>query len=102
MLRNTMLIAVLLGIPVASMATPSAPHADTRATLQAQVRDSEAKIASARARNTTLQAQVSRMEQENAARGKALRERDAEIAVLQQKLQAAVAPASATTARHRP
>lgn len=103
MLRNAMIVATLLGASAASTAaTPPAPHADTKASLQAQVKDSEAKIAAARAQNATLQAQVSQMEQQNAARGKQLQARDAEIAALQQKLQAAGAPASAGSAGHRP
>ncbi len=100
-LRNVMIVAALLGTPVALMAAPPARHAD-KAGLQAQVKDSEAKIAAARAQNATLQAQVSRMEQQNAASGKALQARDAEIAALQQKLQAAGVPASSTTAGHHP
>ncbi|MES2403568.1 MAG: hypothetical protein V4567_04405 [Pseudomonadota bacterium] len=101
-LRNAMIVAVLLGAAAASMATPPARHAETKASLQAQVKDSEAKIAAARAQNATLQAQVSQMEQQNAARGKQLQARDAEIAALQRKLQAAGVPASADTAGHRP
>jgi septal ring factor EnvC (AmiA/AmiB activator) len=97
-----MIVATLLGVSAASMAAPPAHHADSKASLQAQVKDSETKIAAARAQNATLQAQVSQMEQQNAARGKQLQARDAEIAALQQKLQAAGAPASATTAGHRP
>jgi septal ring factor EnvC (AmiA/AmiB activator) len=103
MLRNAMIVATLLGASAASTAaTPPAPHADTKASLQAQVKDSEAKIAAARAQNATLQAQVSQMEQQNATRGKQMQARDAEIAALQQKLQAAGAPASAGSAGHRP
>ncbi|HVX03710.1 MAG TPA: hypothetical protein VHA71_01175 [Rhodanobacteraceae bacterium] len=103
MLRNTVIVTALLGAPAAATAaSPPARHVATTASLQAQVKDSEAKIAAARAQNATLQAQVSQMEQQNAARGKQLQARDAEIAALQQKLQAAGAPASAGSAGHRP
>jgi peptidoglycan hydrolase CwlO-like protein len=101
MLRNAMIVAVLLGASTVSTAAPPPAHAD-KASLQAQVKDSEAKIAAARAQNAALQAQVSQMEQQNAARGKQLQARDAEIAALQQKLQAAGAPASAGSAAHQP
>ena len=100
-LRNAMIAAVLLGTSAASMAAPPRTPAD-KASLQAQVKDSDAKIAAARAQNATLQAQVSQMEQQNAARGKQMQARDAEIAALQQKLQAAGAPASAGSAGHMP
>jgi hypothetical protein len=49
-----------------------------------------------------LQAQVSQMEQQNAASAKQLQARDAEIAALQQKLRAAGVPASASSAGHQP
>ena len=101
-LRNALIVAALLGVPAASMAAPPARHADGKAGLQAQVKDSDARIAAARARNAALQAQVSQMEQQNAARGKQLQQRDAEIAALQQKLRAAGVPASAASAGHRP
>lgn len=101
MLRNA-IVAALLGVSAVSMASPPAHHADTRASLQARVKDSDAKIAAARAQNATLQAQVSQMEQQNAARGKALQARDAEIAALQQKLRAAGVPASGASAGHQP
>lgn len=100
--RNTIL-AALLGVSGALMAAPSASgHANKTAALQAQVKDSDAKIAAARAQNTALQAQVSQMEQQNATSAKQLQARDAEIAALQQKLLAAGVPASASSAGHQP
>ena len=102
MLRNAMIVAALFGASAASMAAPPAHHVDTKASLQAQVKDSDARIAAARAQNATLQSQVSQMEQQNAARGKQLQARDAEIAALQQKLQAAGVPAAASSAGHQP
>jgi septal ring factor EnvC (AmiA/AmiB activator) len=101
-LRNAVIVAVLLGVPAASMAAPPAHQAGSKASLQAQVEDSDAKVAEARARNAALQAQVSQMEQQNAASAKQLQARDAEIAALQQKLQAAGVPASASSAGHQP
>lgn len=102
-LRNAMIFAALFGAPGALMAAPPASgHADKTTTLQAQVKDVDAKITAARAQNATLQTQVSQMEQQNAARAKQLQARDAEIAALQQKLQAAGVPTSATSAGHQP
>ena len=88
----------LLGASGALMAAPPAHHAGKTATLQAQVKDVDAKITAARAQNATLQAQVSQMEQQSAAQTKQLQQRDAEIAALQQKLQAVGVPASAGSA----
>ena len=102
-LRSIVLGMALLGAPGALMAAPPASgHAHKTPALQAQVKDSDAKIAAARARNTTLQAQVSQMEQQNAAQAKQLQQRDAEIAALQQILQAAGVPTSAASAGQRP
>jgi len=102
-LRGTVLGVVLLGASGVLMAAPPASgHADKTATLQAQVKDADGKIAAARAQNAALQAQISQMEQQNATRAKQLQARDAEIAALQQKLQAAGVPASATSAGHQP
>ena len=102
-LRNIVLGVALLGASSALMAAPPASgHADTKASLQAQVKDVDAKIDAARAQNTALQAQVSQQEQQNAARAKQLQQRDAEIAALQQKLQAAGVPTSANSAGHQP
>lgn len=98
-LRNVMILAALLGASVA-MAAPPSRHAGKTAALQAQVKDSDTKIAAARTQNAALQAQVSQMEQRNAAQAKQLQQRDAEIAALQQKLRAAGVPASATSAGH--
>jgi Tfp pilus assembly protein PilO len=101
-LRSIVLGVLLLGASGGSMAVPpSSRHPDTTAGMQAQVKNSDAKIAAARAHNEALQAQVAQMEQQTAARAKQLQQRDAEIAALQQKLQAAGVPASsATSAGH--
>lgn len=102
-LRSIVLGMALLGASSALMAAPPASgHADTKARLQAQVKDVDAKIAAAQAQNKALQAQVSQQEQQNAARANQLQQRDAEIAALQQKLQAAGIPTSATSAGHQP
>lgn len=102
-LRSIVLGVALLGASGVLMAAPPASgHADTKASLQAQAKDVDAKITTARAQNAALQAQVSQQEQQNAARAKQLQQRDAEIAALQQKLQAAGVPASATSAGHQP
>ena len=99
-LRNVVIVAALLGIPAATFAAaPAPPRTGSKASLQAQVKDSDAKVAEARARNAALQAQVSRMEQQNAASAKQLQARDAEIAVLQQKLRAAGVPAASSAGR---
>lgn len=66
--------------------------------MQAQLKNMDAKISTARAHNAELQAQVMQMEQQNADRQKHLQQRDDEIAVLQKKLQAAGVPASAASA----
>ena len=104
LLIASMVGMALLGASGASgalMAVPPASgHADNTTPLQAQVKDTDAKIAAARSRNAALQAQVAQREQQNAARQKQLQQRDAEIAALQQKLQAAGVPASATSAGH--
>ena len=68
-LRNVMILAALLGASVA-MAAPPSRHAGKTAALQAQVKDSDTKIAAARTQNAALQAQVSQMEQRNAAQAK--------------------------------
>jgi peptidoglycan hydrolase CwlO-like protein len=97
-LRSIVLGVALLGASSALMAAPPASrHADTAVGLQAQVKDSDAKLAAARAHNEALQAQVGQMEQQAAAREKQLQQRDAEIAALQQKLEAAGVPVSSTT-----
>lgn len=102
-LRRAALFAALLGASGALLAAPPRHHADGTAAMQAQVKDSDAKIAAARAQNAALQAQVSQLEQQNAARGKQMQARDAEIAALQQKLQAvAGAPAASATAGNHP
>ena len=102
-LRNVVIVAALLGISAASFAaSPAPPHAGSKVSLQAQVRDSDAKVAEARARNAALQAKVSQMEQQNAASAQQLQARDAEIAALQQKLRAAGVPASASSAGRQP
>jgi len=101
LLIASMVGMALVGASGALMAVPPASgHADNTTPLQAQVKDTDAKIAAARSRNAALQAQVAQREQQNAARQKQLQQRDAEIAALQQKLQAAGVPASATSAGH--
>ncbi len=87
-------IVMLGGPPCAATAVPPAASG---ATLQAQVKDADAKVAAARAHHTALQAQVRQLEQHNATQQTQLRQRDAEIAALQQKLQAAGVPAASTS-----
>jgi septal ring factor EnvC (AmiA/AmiB activator) len=102
-LRSAVIVAALLFIPVVSMAAPpTSQNAGSQAGLPAQVKDSDAKVAEARARNSALQAQLSQMEQRNAASAKQLQARDAEIAALQQKLRDAGVPVSASSAGHQP
>jgi chromosome segregation ATPase len=81
-------------------APPASASAEPPAHLQGQVKDVDAKLATARARNEALQAQVTQMEQQNAAQQKQLQQRDAQIAALQAKLRAAGVPASATSVDH--
>lgn len=95
--RKSLLIGLLgmlaLGMAVPTMAAPPAAH--STATLQAQQKDVDAKLAAARTRHAALQAQVEQLEQQNTAQHNQLQQRDAEIAALQQKLQAAGVPSSA-------
>ncbi|HKV64831.1 MAG TPA: hypothetical protein VJN66_00445 [Rhodanobacteraceae bacterium] len=101
--RSIVLGMALLGLSGVLMAAPPASgHAGAKASLQAKVKDVDAKIAAARAQNATLQGQVSQMEQQNAASAKQLQARDAEIAALQLKLQAAGVPAPASSTGHQP
>ncbi|HEU0278158.1 MAG TPA: hypothetical protein VFQ95_10095 [Rhodanobacteraceae bacterium] len=79
-------------VTVLAMATPP-----TRAQMQTQVHELDAKVAAAHTRNRTLQSQVTTMEQQNAARQQQLRQRDAEIAALQARLRAAGVPATAAS-----
>lgn len=100
-LRNTILCLALLGASAALAAPPPASHRTAHATgVRAQLKDVDAKLAAAHARNTALQSQVAEMELQNAAKQKQLQQRDAEIAALQQKLHAAGVPASAGSAGH--
>ena len=102
-LRSIVLGVSLFGVSGVLMAAPPASgRTDKTAGLQAQVKDVDAKIAAARARNAALQAQVSQAEQQSAARAKQLQARDAEIAALQQKLQAAGVSTSAASVGHQP
>lgn len=86
------------------MAAPAGPQAATagkgRKQLQVQLHGVEAKVSQAQSRNTELQAQVAKMERENAEREKRLKQRDDEIAALQRKLEAAGAPAAASSVGH--
>lgn len=94
-------LVLLLGASTVLMAAPPASQsASGSASLQAQTRQVDAKIATARTRHAALQAQVSQLEQQNAAQQKQLQQRDAEIAALEQKLQAGGAPAPSTSAGH--
>jgi septal ring factor EnvC (AmiA/AmiB activator) len=76
----------------------SAPAASSSAIVQAQIRAVDAKVATARDRNTALSAQVARLEQHNAKRKAQLQQRDAEIGELRRKLAAAGMPSSAVSA----
>jgi septal ring factor EnvC (AmiA/AmiB activator) len=94
LLSKMILGAALLGAPMAMSA--ATPHA----AVHAQLKDVDAKVAAARAHQTALQSQVTTLEQQNAAQQKQLQDRDAEIAVLQRKLQAAGVPAASASAGH--
>lgn len=99
MALHDLLSKMILG--AALLATPMAlPAATPSGTVHARLKDVDAKIAVARDRQTALQSQVAALEQQNAAQQKQLRDRDAEIAALQQKLQAAGVPAASATAGH--
>ena len=97
--RNTFLCLALLGASIAAVA-PASAQARHPANPQDRLKGVDARLAAARAHNQTLQAQVTQMERQGAAQQKQLRQRDAEIAALQQKLRAAGVPASATSAVH--
>ena len=98
--------AVVLGAGISMMvqAAPVGEHgaavAETHDSkpMQAQLKDVDAKVSTARARNAELQAQVTRMEQQSADRHKQLQQRDDEIAALQKKLRAAGVSAPASSA----
>jgi len=90
------LLALCAAAPI--MAAPPAAHSTTR--LQAQLRDVDAKLATAHSKNEALQAQVAQLEQQNAAKQQQMQQRDARIAALQKQLQAAGVPASAATTGH--
>lgn len=100
LLRGSLACTVLLGASLAAFAAPPAAHRGTRADLQAQVKDVDAKIAAARAHNLALQSQVAQMERQGATQAQQVQQRDAEIAALQQKLRATGVPASADSAGH--
>ncbi|TAN03364.1 MAG: hypothetical protein EPN36_13125 [Rhodanobacteraceae bacterium] len=100
LLRVSLACSVLLGASLAAVAAPPASQRGTHADLQAQVKAIDAKIAAARTHNTALQSQVAQMEGQNATQKTQLQQRDAEIAALQKRLQAAGAPTSAGSAGH--
>lgn len=96
----TVLAGILLALAVpalASAAPPSPAAANSPAQLRAQLDDTNAKLATARSTNARLESQVAQLEQKNEARSAQMQQRDAEIAALRAKLQAAGAPASAST-----
>ncbi|MGH8126202.1 MAG: hypothetical protein ACREPK_10200 [Rhodanobacteraceae bacterium] len=101
-MKKPVLCGALLGLSMAVMATTPAPqHARKHASgLHAQLQSVDAKITVAQVHRARLQSQVRRLEQQNTAQQKQLQQRDAEIAALQQKLQAAGVPASGTSAGH--
>ncbi|MGH8113969.1 MAG: hypothetical protein ACREPS_02780 [Rhodanobacteraceae bacterium] len=113
MLQRKVMLAGLLGTAVLgtgiSMMVQAAPVGEPgvsaigihdRKQMQAQLKEVDAKVSTARAHNTELQAQVTRLEQQNADRRKQLQQRDDEIAALQEKLQAAGGPGSASSTGH--
>lgn len=92
---------VLLGTPMTGIAVPPGSRpTSSAATLQAQLKDVDAKITTARAQQARLQSQVTQLEQQNAARKQQLQQRDAEIAALQQKLAAVGVPAASASVGH--
>ena len=95
MMRGWFAGAVALGFSLAAVAAP--PRASG---LAAQVANVDAQITAARTQNTQLQTEVTQLEQHNAAQQQQLQQRDAEIAALQKKLQAAGVPAAAGSAGH--
>lgn len=101
-LRYKPLLIGLMGASVLGLALPALAAAPTRhATAASSARQGvDAQLAAARARHDALQAQVTQQEQHNADQQKQLQQRDAEIAALQHKLQAAGAPASAASSGH--
>ena len=100
--QNTILWVGLIGASVVAAAPPPASpqRAVKTSNLQEQVKGVDAKIATARAHNAALQAQMTQMEQQSALQQKQVQQRDAEIAALQQKLRAAGVPGSAASAGH--
>lgn len=92
---------VLLGTPMTGIAVPPASRpTSSAAAVQAQLKDVDAKITTARAQQAKLQSQVTQMEQQNAASRQKLQQRDAEIAALQRKLAAAGVPAASASVGH--
>ncbi len=87
--------AAVLGVSLAALA--GAPPAKT---LNARIKDVDAKVAAARSHHAALQAQVASMERQNAAQQQQLQQRDAEIASLRQKLASAGVPAASASAGH--
>lgn len=113
MLRRSPMLTRLLGLalmaatmPVMVQAAPVGQQGSAGAgahdgkQVQAQLKDVDAKISTARAHNTELQAQVSQMEHQNSDRHNQLQQRDDEIAALQKKLQTAGAPTSVSSSGH--
>lgn len=101
-MRKSTLIGFIgtLALCAAAPAVAAPPVSHSVAGLQAQVKDVDAKLANAHARNETLQAQVAQLEQQNAAKQQQMQQRDAEIAALQAQIKAAVVPASAASTEH--
>lgn len=102
LLRACGACCVLLGASMVARAAPPASHPETKAELQAQQKDVDAKLAAAHAQHAALQAELTQLEQQNAVRQRQLQQRDADVAVLQKQLQAAgvQAPASSASASH--
>lgn len=95
------LACLLLGAGIPAVGHAAAPNKrHSVKAVQAQLKVVEAEVSKAQARNGELQAQVATMERENADREKRLKQRDEEIAALQRKLEAAGAPAAASSAQH--
>ena len=105
MSRNRWMLAglacMLAGACMPSMAQSSAAakrHGNK--VLQAQLHDVQSKVSAARDRNSELQAKVAKMERQNAERQERLKQRDDEIAALQQKIGTAGGTAIASSAGH--